>query len=106
MVKFIKRDFREAAWAQGLGKFDAVLTLQAAHETRHTDRLPRLLREIRQCLKRGGIFLYCDHYRWALRNPGLFLEREAQPRVLRDAGFRNIKRLLDRGGMALYRAIA
>jgi len=34
-VKFVKRDFRVPEWNAGLGKFDAVLTLQAAHETRH-----------------------------------------------------------------------
>jgi SAM-dependent methyltransferase len=104
-VKFVQRDFRDASWNMGLDKFDAVVTLQAAHETRHRDRLPQLLRQTRAALKRGGVFLYCDHYR-GRPNPVLYLERNAQPRALSAAGFVRIDRILDKGGMALYRAIA
>lgn len=105
-VTFVQRDFRKSEWSAGLGRFDAVLTLQAAHETRHRDRLPVLFCQTLRCLKHGGLFLYCDHYRGTLKNPMLYLEREAQKRALQTAGFVNIKRLLDKGGMALYRAIA
>jgi hypothetical protein len=102
----VKRDFRKPEWDAALGKFDAVLTLQAAHETRHQDRLPDLLRQTRVSVKAGGLLLYCDHYRGTLKNPVLYLERQQQPRTLRAAGFVHIERLLDRGGMALYSAIA
>ncbi len=105
-VKFIQRDFRTPDWNLMLGKFDAVVTLQAAHETRHQDRLPDLLRRTRQCLKTGGLLLYCDHYRGTLKNPVLYLERQRQPHALREAGFVHVKRLLDKGGMALYSATA
>lgn len=105
-VRVVQRDFRMPAWNAMLGKFDAVVTLQAAHETRHQDRLPDLLRRTRACLKTGGLLLYCDHYRGTLKNPVLYLGRQQQPRALRDAGFVNVKRLLDKGGMALYSAIA
>jgi len=105
-VKFVRRDFRKPEWNATLGKFDAVLTLQAAHETRHQARLPDLLRRARACLKAGGLLLYCDHYRGTLKNPVLYLERQQQPRALRTAGFVHIVRLLDKGGMALYWAVA
>jgi SAM-dependent methyltransferase len=105
-VKFIQRDFRKPEWNLMLGRFDAVVTLQAAHEIRHQDRLPDLLRRTRQCLKTGGLFLYCDHYRGSLKNPVLYLERQRQPETLREAGFVNVKRILDKGGMALYGAVA
>ena len=105
-VKFVKRDFREPAWNAALGKFDAVLTLQAAHETRHQDRLPDLLHGTRACIKAGGLLLYCDHYRGTLKNPLLYLRRQEQPRALIAAGFVHIDRLLDKEGMALYRAVA
>lgn len=105
-VKFVRRDFRKPEWNVSLGKFDAVLTLQAAHETRHQDRLPYLLARIRASLKTGGLLLYCDHYRGKLKNPLLYLERQQQPRALRAAGFVHVERLLDKGGMALYRALA
>ncbi len=105
-VKFVERDFRKPEWSFGLGKFDAVLTLQAAHETRHRERLPDLLRRARACLKAGELLLYCDHYRGTLKHPVLYLERQQQPRMLRATGFVHVECLLDKGGMALYRAIA
>jgi SAM-dependent methyltransferase len=105
-VKFVKRDFRKPEWNAALGKFDAVVTLQAAHETRHQDRLPGLLARMRASLKCGGVLLYCDHYRGIAKNPLLYLERQQQPRTLRAAGFAHVERLLDKGGMALYRALA
>ena len=105
-VRFVKRDFRTPEWNAALGKFDAVLTLQAAHETRHQDRLPALLRGARVCLRTGGLLLYCDHYRGSLKNPLLYLRKQEQPRALRGAGFTHIERLLDKGGMALYQAVA
>lgn len=105
-VKFIQRDFRKPDWNAALGRFDAVLTLQAAHETRHQDRLADLLAGARASLKAGGILLYCDHYRGRLKNPLLYLERQQQPRALRAASFVHVERLLDKGGMALYRALA
>jgi len=104
-VKFVERDFRKPEWNAALGKFDALLTLQAAHETRHRDRLPDLLQRMRASLKAGGLLLYCDHYRGTLKNPVLYLERQQQPRKLRAAGFVRVERLLDKGGMALYSAI-
>src|SRR5512142_1134334 len=42
-VSFVVRDFREPDWAAELGAFDAVVTLQAAHETRHKRHLVPLL---------------------------------------------------------------
>jgi len=106
-VKFAQRDFRKPEWNAELGKFDAVLTLQAAHETRHQDRLPKLLRQTRGSLKQRGLLLYCDHYRnGKLKNAVLYLERQEQPRTLRAAGFVHVERIFDKGGMALYRAIA
>lgn len=68
--------------------------------------LPDLLVQIRASLKTGGVLLYCDHYRGKLKNPVLYLERRQQPRALRAAGFVHVERLLDKGGMALYRAVA
>ena len=105
-VHFTRRDFREPDWALGFPPFDAAVTLQAIHETRHRDRAPALFGQIHSSLKPGGLFLYCDHYLEPGKNPGLYLEREAQPEALAAADFTNIKCILDEGGMALYRATA
>ena len=103
-VRFDRRDFREADWLSGFSPFDAVLTLQAVHETRHRDRSPALFRQIHSSLKPGGLFLYCDHYLPQVTNPDLYLERDEQPLALAAAGFTDIERVLDEGGMALYGA--
>ena len=34
-VKLVERNFREAAWPEGLGQFNFVVTNQAVHELRH-----------------------------------------------------------------------
>jgi SAM-dependent methyltransferase len=104
---FVQRDFRRPDWTVGLGSFDAVVTMQAAHEVRHRDHLPSLLQQAQSLIRPGGIFLFCDHYSevGSKKNPELYVTKEAQPQLLRDAGFTNITRLLDEGGMALFRAI-
>jgi hypothetical protein len=38
-VEFVELDFRAADWPKGLGLFDCVITMQAAHETRHKRHL-------------------------------------------------------------------
>jgi SAM-dependent methyltransferase len=105
-VHFTRRDFREPDWALGFPPFDAVVTLQAVHETRHRDRAPALFGQIHSSLKPGGLFLYCDHYLTLVTNPHLYLERDEQPMALATAGFTNVECILDEGGMALYRATA
>jgi SAM-dependent methyltransferase len=103
-VQFVTRDFCKPDWSKGLGPFDAVVTMQAAHELRHKRHLPKLLSQVIDILTPGGIFLYCDHYSEGGQNPDLMLNREDQPRALEKAGFCDIRRLLDKGGMALYAA--
>ena len=105
-VDFLVRDFRDENWPQGLGKFDAVVTLQAAHETRHKRHLVLLLARARSLLNAGGLLLYCDHYAGPGKHPDLFVSRQEQPLALAEAGFADIRLLLDEGGMALYAARA
>jgi SAM-dependent methyltransferase len=100
-IEFTVRDFRQADWGAGLGQFDAVVTLQAAHEIRHRRHLPDLLKRARQRLGPGGLFLYCDHY---AGDPDLYLAMDEQPGLLTAAGFCEVLKLLDLGGMALFSA--
>jgi SAM-dependent methyltransferase len=104
--RFIERDFRKLDWRGGLGPFDAVLTMQAAHELRHKRHLVPFFREVLTLVKPRGLFLYCDHYAAEGRNGALYLERDAQALALEEAGFGTVQRLLDEGGMALYAAEA
>jgi len=103
-VDFISRDFRVATWSEGLKPFDALVTMQAAHELRHKRHLVKFLSQAHALLPHGGLMLYCDHYAEAgsQKHPDLYLNREDQPRALETAGFTGVRRLLDKGGMALY----
>lgn len=102
---FETRDFRDPAWTHGLGPFDAVVTMQAAHETRHNRHLVPLLERARSVLAPGGVLLYADHYLTAgtkLRD--LYLARDDQGRALTSAGFTNVGLRHDEGNIALWSA--
>jgi SAM-dependent methyltransferase len=104
-VNFVLKDFRRDDWADGLAPADAALTMPAAHEVRHRDRQPALLRRISDILRPNGILLFCDHYDdGSSKPPGLYFPHDEQPDILRAAGFQHVEELLDLGGMALYRA--
>jgi SAM-dependent methyltransferase len=105
-VRFVMRDFRDPKWGKGLGMFDAILTQQAAHETRHKKYLVRFLHSAAAQLREDGLLLYCDHYAEAGtdKHPDLYVARDAQPVALLNAGLSQLELLHDEGGMALYSA--
>lgn len=102
-VTFVLRDFREPAWPANLGPFDAVVTLQAAHETRHKRHLVPLLERARTVIDPGGVVLYADHYltpETKLR--ALAPARDDQPLALERAGFVDVELRHEEGNMALW----
>jgi SAM-dependent methyltransferase len=103
-VTFVTRDFREPTWPRDLGAFDAVVTLQAAHETRHKRHLVPLLERARTVVTPGGMLLYADHYLMPdTKLPALLVAREDQPRALERAGFVDIELRYEEGTMGLWR---
>ena len=106
-AEYVTRDFRSPNWGDALGEFDAAVTHQAAHETRHRRHLLPLLKAVRAKLLKNGLMLYSDHYAESEmeKNPALYVSRDLQPLVLEEAGFSEIRRLHDEGGIALYRAL-
>jgi SAM-dependent methyltransferase len=103
-VRFVTRDFHEPAWPAGLGTFDAVVTLQAAHEARHKRHLVPLLERARTIVASGGVLLYADHYLTPeTRLPALVPARADQPLALERAGFVEVQLRHDEGNMALWR---
>jgi len=111
-VSFVVRDFRRPEWADALGPFDAVVTLQAVHETCHKRHLVPLLARARSVLAPDGVLLYADHYvtpetLFATLTPdetrALMPEREEQPLALERAGFANVELRYEEGNMALWR---
>lgn len=103
-VTHLTRDFRGSDWTDALGPFDGVVTLQAAHETRHKRHLAALLSRARGLIAPGGLMLYCDHYFNPQKPSDLYVRREEQPEALREAGFASPRLLRDEGGMALWAA--
>jgi SAM-dependent methyltransferase len=102
-VTFVTRDFREPTWPDGLGTFDAVVTLQAAHETRHKRHLVPLLERARTVIAPGGVLLYADHYLTPeTKLPALSPERADQPLALERAGFVDVEPRYEEGNMALW----
>lgn len=59
-TEFVLADFLDAAWAEGLGTFDAIVTMQAVHELRHKRRAPTLYAQVREVLAPGGELIVCD----------------------------------------------
>ena len=104
-VTFVIRDFREPTWPDALGTFDAVVTLQAAHETRHRRHLVPLLERARTVLAPGGVLLYADHYltpESKLPMSALAVARDDQPLALEQAGFVDVHLRYEEGTMALW----
>jgi SAM-dependent methyltransferase len=102
-VTFVTRDFREPAWSRDLGTFDAIVTLQAAHEARHKRHLVPLLERARTVLAPGGVLLYADHYLTAeTKLPALMPARAEQPLALERAGFVDVQLRHEEGNMALW----
>ena len=102
-VTFVTRDFREPTWPGDLGTFDAIVTLQAAHETRHKRHMVPLLERARTVVAPGGVLLYADHYLTPeTRLPALAPARADQPLALERAGFVDIELRHEEGNMALW----
>lgn len=104
-VTFLTRSFKEPEWTEGLAHFDAVVTNQAVHELRHTRHAEALHRQVRRVLKKGGVYLVCDHFfgEGGLSNDQLYMTIEEQQRALERAGY-DVKPILKSGSLMLYRA--
>lgn len=106
-VRFIERDFKDSAWSDDLGQYDAILSNQAVHELRHKRYALGLFLQLRSLLKPNGILLFCDHYYGAdgLSNDQLYMNLAEQRVALEGAGFKAAE-VLVKGGRALYCALS
>ena len=104
-VKFIEVDFKQNDWSQKLGKFDAVITLQAVHELRHKRYATEFHKQVRCLLKNNGVYLFCDHYsgQSGMKNNQLYMSIEEQRQSLEAASY-SYKEILNKGGRCLYNA--
>ena len=88
-ARLLLRDFLDPAWTDGLGPFDAVITMQAVHELRHKRRRPLLYRQVHDVLVPGGTFVVCDHAPTddSPRQQAISATAAEQHMALADAGF-------------------
>lgn len=105
-VDFREADFSCADWTNGLRGFDAVVTQQAVHETRHKRHAAILHAQVRSVLRPGGIYLVCDHFAGSggAGNRQLFMSVEEHRQALESAGFTSVRLRLQTDGMVLHHA--
>ena len=102
-VRFIHRNFKEPGWSDGLGTYDAVVTIQAVHELRHKRYAEALHRHVKGLLDEHGCYLVCDHYfgEDGQQNDQLYMSRAEQGTCLASAGY-DVAEVMIRGGRSLY----
>lgn len=103
-VNFITGNFKEQSWEVSVGKFDAIVTMQAAHEVRHKSKVLELFQTIKILLKEDGIFLYCDHFygESGMQDSTLYMSTLEQEQCLVKAGFFEVRKLLTIGTLNLW----
>ncbi len=103
-VKFVTGSFKEQNWEVGLGKYNAIVTMQAAHEVRNKAKVLDLFKSAKNLLSEGGIFLYCDHFygETGMQNNNLYMSTLEQEKCLVQAGFFEINKLLSIGTLNLW----
>jgi len=105
-VTFLQRSFKDPAWPQDLGLFDAVITNQAVHELRHKRHAPRLHAAVRRVLRPGGVYLVTDGFFGTdgLENNQLHMTVAEQQATLLAAGFSQVALVATSGRLAMHRA--
>ena len=105
-IQFVERSFRDASWAEGLGSFEAVVTLQAVHELRHKRHAVGLHSQVRHILSPDGSYLVCDHFagEGGMSNDQLYMSMTEQRAALEQAGFSDVDEVLVKGTLALHHA--
>lgn len=103
-IKFVIGSFKEKNWEVSLGKYNAVITMQAAHEVRYKTKVLDLFKSAKNLLSEGGIFLYCDHFygETGMQNNNLYMSTLEQEQCLVQAGYTEINKLLSIGTLNLW----
>ena len=105
-ARYVLGDFRSEEWAGRLGApYHAVVSLQAVHEVRHKQRVPRLYRQIRDLLVPGGLLLVSDRLPLdeTERSRALFMTGPEQRSALAASGFERVEMVIATDALALYR---
>ena len=107
-LKFVAANYGLPGWTEGLGRFDAVVSLQAVHEVRLKQRVAPLYAALRDHLAPGGLALICDRC-LSPDHPGdetLHMTRTEHEAALAEGGFSEIRLLHAQAELAMFRAVA
>lgn len=105
LIHFHQGSFLDAGWWQSLpGPFDAMISMQAIHEARQSERIPRLYTEMGLLLKAGGALLIADQVNNEVKNEAHLLTADEQMSALTQAGFQSVRQVYAAGDLAMFGA--
>lgn len=106
-VSFHQGSFMDEGWFRALpAPFDAIVSLQAIHETRDAARLPRLYSEIKSLAQTNGIFLIADLMNSETKQEEHFLMADEHKAALKEAGFESIREVFAAGDLSMLKGMA
>ena len=107
-IACVLRDFLDPAWPDGLGTFDAIVTMQAVHELRHKRRAQLLYTQALAVLAPGGLLVVADHEppETRVRARDLHATVGEQHAYLGGAGYRDVETIATFGTLYVIAARA
>jgi SAM-dependent methyltransferase len=104
-VSFHQGSFLDESWWRPLpGPFDAIISMQAIHEVRRTERLAPLYAETRLLLEEGGAFLLADKIDDESKSEAERFTADKHLNALREAGYKAIKQVYAAGDLVMLAA--
>ncbi len=105
---FVTANYGLPGWNEGLGPFDAIVSLQAVHEVRQKERVGPLYAALRRRMTSGGLALICDRY-LTPEHPGdteMHMTRAEHEAALVQGGFGDVRLLHAAAELAMFRGVA
>jgi len=100
---FHQGSFLDDGWWRSLPDFfDAIVSLQAVHEVRQSNRIPRLYGELGLLLRPGGTILMADEVNEANKQEEHLLTREEHQAALINAGFESVGIVYEEGDLSMF----
>jgi SAM-dependent methyltransferase len=104
-LRFHQGSFLDEGWWQSLpGPFDVITSMQALHEVRRTDRLPRLYAECRLLLAPGGTMLIADKLDDHAKSAAERFTADTHLTASAAAGFNEIRQVCEAGDLFMFSA--
>jgi len=100
---FHQGSFLDEGWWRSLpDPFDAIVSLQAVHEVRQSNRIPRLYGELGLLLRPGGTILIADEVNDVNSQQEHLLTRDEHQAALTNAGFESVRIAYEEGDLTMF----